>query len=239
MGYLVMARLPVLYWLDIMAPSLALGLAFGRMGCFLNGCCYGAACHLGSWGITWPAGSIPWFHYAEAYAPKVLDQAAGGYGATMGALAATWQPPTIYPSQILALVGGLLLFAFLHFLFQHKRRHGQVLLVFFILYGLGRFFEEALRADEEPAYLLGLPTLLRAFGHEAAAAGLRGLTISQNVAILMVAGAAIALWQLMRSKRRAWNADYAPPAPVLAGDGPPRGAPHKKPPKSKKKGTHA
>jgi hypothetical protein len=30
--------------LDIIAPSLMIGLAFGRMGCLLNGCCFGGAC---------------------------------------------------------------------------------------------------------------------------------------------------------------------------------------------------
>jgi len=37
------------FWLyaDILAPSVALGHAFGRMGCLMNGCCYGSAC-------TWP-----------------------------------------------------------------------------------------------------------------------------------------------------------------------------------------
>ncbi len=28
---------------DVIAPALMLGLAFGRVGCFLNGCCYGGA----------------------------------------------------------------------------------------------------------------------------------------------------------------------------------------------------
>src|SRR3954468_23356216 len=31
---------------DIVAPSIALGYVFGRIGCFLNGCCYGRACSL-------------------------------------------------------------------------------------------------------------------------------------------------------------------------------------------------
>jgi len=35
-------RLPFLRVLDQMCPSIALGHAFGRLGCFLNGCCYGA-----------------------------------------------------------------------------------------------------------------------------------------------------------------------------------------------------
>ena len=39
---------------DILAPSLALGLALGRLGCFLNGCCYGGACDL-PWAMQFPA----------------------------------------------------------------------------------------------------------------------------------------------------------------------------------------
>ena len=35
------ARLPALATFDLIAPSMAIGLALGRIGCFLNGCCYG------------------------------------------------------------------------------------------------------------------------------------------------------------------------------------------------------
>ncbi len=42
--YLFIKRLPVRRFLDIVAVSLMIGLAFGRAGCFLNGCCYGATC---------------------------------------------------------------------------------------------------------------------------------------------------------------------------------------------------
>jgi phosphatidylglycerol---prolipoprotein diacylglyceryl transferase len=38
---------------DIFAPSIALGHAFGRMGCFFNGCCYGKPCAL-PWAVTFP-----------------------------------------------------------------------------------------------------------------------------------------------------------------------------------------
>jgi phosphatidylglycerol:prolipoprotein diacylglycerol transferase len=40
-GYLAIKRLPMRRYLDMIAPSLMIGLAFGRCGCFLNGCCYG------------------------------------------------------------------------------------------------------------------------------------------------------------------------------------------------------
>src|SRR5262245_51832160 len=34
-------RLKLLWLLDVLAPSMALGLAIGRIGCLLNGCCFG------------------------------------------------------------------------------------------------------------------------------------------------------------------------------------------------------
>jgi phosphatidylglycerol:prolipoprotein diacylglycerol transferase len=43
-GYLAIVRRPApptLKLVDIIAPSIAIGLCLGRMGCFLNGCCYG------------------------------------------------------------------------------------------------------------------------------------------------------------------------------------------------------
>jgi len=46
-------RLPLAKFLDIFSPSLALGHAFGRMGCFFNGCCYGKPCSL-PWAVTFP-----------------------------------------------------------------------------------------------------------------------------------------------------------------------------------------
>ena len=46
-------RLPLLAVCDFVAPSLVLGLAIGRIGCFLSGCCYGGVCDL-PWAVTFP-----------------------------------------------------------------------------------------------------------------------------------------------------------------------------------------
>src|ERR1700761_2441381 len=51
--YLRWKKLPVWKIADILAPSIALGSVFGRIGCLLNGCCYGRACDL-RWAITFP-----------------------------------------------------------------------------------------------------------------------------------------------------------------------------------------
>jgi prolipoprotein diacylglyceryltransferase len=44
LGYLRLKGLPIRRFLDILAVSMMIGLAFGRAGCYLNGCCYGGAC---------------------------------------------------------------------------------------------------------------------------------------------------------------------------------------------------
>ena len=53
-------RLPKLATLDLFVPGLAIGLAFGRLGCLLNGCCWGGVCEDTSAGIHFPAGAPPY-----------------------------------------------------------------------------------------------------------------------------------------------------------------------------------
>ena len=48
--YLRWKQLPLWKIADILAPSIALGSIFGRLGCLLNGCCYGRTCDL-PWAI--------------------------------------------------------------------------------------------------------------------------------------------------------------------------------------------
>ena len=43
-------QMPFLKCADLLAPSVAIGYAFTRIGCFLNGCCYGAPTDL-PWGV--------------------------------------------------------------------------------------------------------------------------------------------------------------------------------------------
>lgn len=57
-GYALARRLPILTHADLLAPSLMLGLALGRVGCLLNGCCFGGVCH-DAWAVTFPFGSPP------------------------------------------------------------------------------------------------------------------------------------------------------------------------------------
>ncbi len=74
-------RLPMLAMADLIAPSMAIGLAFGRIGCFLNGCCYGGQTDL-PWHVTFPEYSS---RYEAAkplelqqFSPPYADQASRG-----------------------------------------------------------------------------------------------------------------------------------------------------------------
>ncbi len=61
------AKVSARWYLDIMMPSLAWGLAVTRIGCYLNGCCWGAVCvdqhdparhkAAGPWAVRFPYGS--------------------------------------------------------------------------------------------------------------------------------------------------------------------------------------
>jgi phosphatidylglycerol---prolipoprotein diacylglyceryl transferase len=58
-------RLPFLAICDLIAPSFAIGLALGRIGCLLNGCCYGGPADL-PWSVTFPTESLPYRDQVES-----------------------------------------------------------------------------------------------------------------------------------------------------------------------------
>lgn len=53
-------RLPILKMGDVIAPSMLVGLALGRIGCFFNGCCFGGVCLTADYALSFPAGSPPY-----------------------------------------------------------------------------------------------------------------------------------------------------------------------------------
>lgn len=55
--YTRLKNLPLWQIADTFAPSVALGHAFGRIGCLMTGCCYGNACNL-PWAIQFPVGHL-------------------------------------------------------------------------------------------------------------------------------------------------------------------------------------
>jgi phosphatidylglycerol:prolipoprotein diacylglycerol transferase len=56
-------KVPIPVGMDIIAPCVMIGLAFGRIGCLLNGCCYGEMCN-SPLSVTFP-------YYSDAYREQV------------------------------------------------------------------------------------------------------------------------------------------------------------------------
>ncbi|MCU0651175.1 MAG: prolipoprotein diacylglyceryl transferase [Candidatus Omnitrophica bacterium] len=135
-------RLPAWEITDIMAPSVALGIALGRIGCFLNGCCYGIISQ--RWGLSFPARDNP---------PVFAQQIADGLIQPQ----AVCSLPVI-PAQLYAALHGLLIFAILIILERKKRFAGFQFWVLVLLYSLGRFFIESFRYYERP-YMAGSLTI--------------------------------------------------------------------------------
>jgi phosphatidylglycerol---prolipoprotein diacylglyceryl transferase len=74
-------RLPMLAMADLAAPCMAIGLAFGRIGCLLNGCCYGGQTDL-PWHVTFPKLSSRYetgkASDLQRFSPPYADQASRG-----------------------------------------------------------------------------------------------------------------------------------------------------------------
>jgi phosphatidylglycerol:prolipoprotein diacylglycerol transferase len=66
------SKLPLWRLSDVMAPSIPLGHAFGRVGCFMTGCCYGRACHL-PWAVHFPPDH--WTHGNPVHPVQLYESA--------------------------------------------------------------------------------------------------------------------------------------------------------------------
>jgi phosphatidylglycerol:prolipoprotein diacylglycerol transferase len=121
--------LPYLDALDFVAPLGAVGLAVTRLGCFFNGCCFGAPSHV-PWAVVFPRGSLA--HQGQVAA---------------GLVAPSQAPLPVHPVQLYELVAALAFFWILWARFPRRRFAGEVVVTFGLLYATWRLAAEALRAD--------------------------------------------------------------------------------------------
>lgn len=136
-------KLSILRILDICAPAMALGHAFGRIGCFMQGCCFGAPCRIG---VVFPPGSAPAERYPDMGS---VVQNLKVYGQAVAS------SQSLYPVQLFESFGNLLLGLMLLFLFRKVKKTGQIAASYFIGYGILRFCLEFIRGDHTD-YFLGL-----------------------------------------------------------------------------------
>ena len=235
-------RLPMLAICDLLAPSLLLGLAIGRIGCLAHGCCFGGPADV-FWAIPFPQESPVYERQlargqlwgltmsgSPEAVPEILevnpDSLAGKTGLRPGDRIAsvnnhavrsagdvaylfhdaaarhkpirlettdgrnvqwdTWPAPAwslpVHPTQIYSSVNAFLLCFLLLAYAPFCRRDGQLFALMLTIYPITRFLLEVIRTDE------------------GAVAG-TGLSISQNVSLLILLAIAV-LWTYILKQPR-------------------------------------
>jgi phosphatidylglycerol---prolipoprotein diacylglyceryl transferase len=127
--YLRIKKLPFLRYADIIVPLVALGEAITRLGCYLNGCCFGLPCEHGPFCVIFP-------HSSPA-------------GAVFGGV-------PVYPSQLFQSFYALLMFGIMIFMDRKERYTGFQMHLFLILYGIGRFSIDFFRYYEDSMVILSI-----------------------------------------------------------------------------------
>ncbi len=118
--YLRRKKLPFLQFADIMMPPVALGIFVTRIGCYLNGCCWGMPCH-SHFGVVFP-----------------LESPAGNM----------FQGVPIIPTQLYSSAYGLIIMVLLLIAERWQKFDGFLMYLFFIFYGIARFVIDFFRYYE-------------------------------------------------------------------------------------------
>lgn len=138
--YAAFARIPLLKLIDVVAPTVMLGLGFGRIGCFFAGCCHGRACPapVSATVASFQGGAIvsleqsPWL--------ALIFKKGVGVGAIFN--------HPVYPTQLWESAGAFVLFFALSAMWRWGRRFdGQVAAAMLVLYAILRFTIEGFRGD--------------------------------------------------------------------------------------------
>lgn len=116
---------------DAMMPAVFVGIAFGRLGCFLNGCCYGNACSL-PWAVQFPKESVPWNALVQRgfLMPDAI------------------QTMPLHPTQLYSSINGVILAVIMIAYYRYRKRDGSVIALAMMLYPISRICLEILRNDE-------------------------------------------------------------------------------------------
>ena len=194
--YLIYHKLPIRRYLDILAIGLMLALAFGRIGCFLNGCCFGKPSDL-PWAVRFPYNS---FAYLSQINPNLernrlepqlilpqdeyisfIDKDGHWHPKEFEYLTdqqkievttGKYRCLPVHPTQLYSSAAGAISCLILFLFWRRSKtdkihaKPGCTFSLMFIIYGIARFFIELLRDDNPFEF--------------------DGLTISQNISIAMI-----------------------------------------------------
>ena len=130
------SKLDMVRVLDVFTPAMAIGHAMGRIGCFLNGCCFGNVTH--SWfGVHYPEGSAACMKFSGA---------------------------PVHPVQLYEACGNILL-AVVMFILLRRTKRGIPIASYLTFYGILRFSDEFFRGDHSYKQLwLGIFTPAQTVG---------------------------------------------------------------------------
>lgn len=171
-------KLPWWRTADAFAPGIAIGQAIGRLGCFSAGCCWGkptsAWCgvHFSEKGHEITGVPTMVRHLADPIQQNVWAERLGGLLA----------PIRLHPTQLYEAVATLLIFVVLLFVYRKRQFHGQVIMVYAILYAIARFIIEYWRDDPRGEFF--------------------DLSTSQFIAVFLFIGAIIAYFWRWRTTRQ-------------------------------------
>ncbi len=126
--YLHKHRIPTWKAADVVAPAIALGHGFGRIGCFSAGCCYGRAC-------STPLGVTFTSEYAHNLTGIPIHT-------------------PLHPVQLYESALNFLNFVILFVILKRKKMDGIVFSFYIINYSLIRYFTEFYRGDHSDKIIL-------------------------------------------------------------------------------------
>ena len=223
-GYLRYHKLAVRRYLDILAVGLMLALCLGRVGCFLNGCCFGKPTNL-PWAVRFPYGSQAYLNQVSSnlqrnrpepqlkiptdYFTSVEEQ--GSWYSVLKPYddltpeqkfmvdRGPYRSLPVHPTQLYSAANGAFLCVLLFFFWRRTekttnkdnsngflRKPGCVFGMMFVLYGVTRFLIEFVR-DDNPFNKV------------------TGLTVSQNIGIVMVVLGVILVGIFAKMKPKAFE----------------------------------
>jgi phosphatidylglycerol:prolipoprotein diacylglycerol transferase len=204
--YAIKKKIPLRLGMDIVAPAIVIGLGFGRIGCFLNGCCYGAQCNL-PWAVTFPYHSLAYEEQVSdglLHPPdELLYDAPDGTRRLLSRQEIATSPLArrtlaigpgnrslpVHPAQLYSAFTAFLIGAIVLTFFTLPHAPGRGFALMLMLEGSSRFVLEALRVERA---VLGPFSLSMVIGLGVAALGVllwiifgRGLVARNESAILV------------------------------------------------------
>lgn len=125
--FIIRNKLNFWKYIDIFAPAIALGHVFGRIGCFMAGCCYGL-----------PVGKKAWYAITFPYDPRCFAPS----------------DIPLFPTQLMEASGELIIFGILLIVRKFRKFDGQLMATWLILYAFLRGFVEFFRGDAARGFVI-------------------------------------------------------------------------------------